>query len=149
MLRLAIRRTSLLGPCTGFTIYVSTDAQTHLVPMVAWVGRISSSPPCTICQLTMPKRYRGRHSAMMHLALLRRPCRNKGKWRREVMLIGLSTATPPLDGSTTRPDASTIQQALSSPTHPNMFRIVARVVDYFPFCLEDACVLRCTKCKFE
>ncbi|KIJ17019.1 hypothetical protein PAXINDRAFT_180193 [Paxillus involutus ATCC 200175] len=75
--------------------------------------------------------------------------RNKGKWRREVMLIGLSTATPPLDGSTTRPDASTIQQALSSPTHPNMFRIVARVVDYFPFCLEDACVLRCTKCKFD
>ncbi|KAF9227780.1 hypothetical protein BS17DRAFT_774296 [Gyrodon lividus] len=81
-----------------------------------------------------------------HAQMLRK---NKDKWRREIMLIGLSAATPMLDASATHLDGSTIQQLLSGPAHTNTFRIVARAVDYFPFCLEDACVLRCTKCTFD
>ncbi|KAF9246398.1 hypothetical protein BU15DRAFT_39557 [Melanogaster broomeanus] len=77
-----------------------------------------------------------------HAQMLRR---NKESWRREIELNGLSTTTLP--EPTAHLDDSTIQQVLLSPTHPDTFRIVARAVDYFPFCLEDACVLRCTKCE--
>ena len=30
---------------------------------------------------------------------------------------------------------------------PNVFRVLARVVDFFPFDLKDACVLRHVKCR--
>ncbi|KIJ69117.1 hypothetical protein HYDPIDRAFT_105685 [Hydnomerulius pinastri MD-312] len=88
---------------------------------------------------------------------------NKGKWQREMLLDGISTISTSLpNGSVTRkepckppskpairPDDSTIQQVLSSPICPNKFTVVARAVDFFPFHLEDACVLRCTTCKSD
>lgn len=42
---------------------------------------------------------------------------------------------------------STIHQVLTSPSCPSKFTVVARVVDFFPFFLEEASVLRCMKCK--
>lgn len=42
--------------------------------------------------------------------------------------------------------STTLQEALAWPA-PTEFKVLARAVDFFPFSLEDACVLRCTKCE--
>ncbi|KAL4067753.1 hypothetical protein J3A83DRAFT_4254123 [Scleroderma citrinum] len=86
---------------------------------------------------------------------------NKEKWKRELMLDGISLVNAPSSESIearSEPIArmpqplphtqdSTIQQVLSSPTCPSKFTVVARVVDFFPFLLEEASVLRCMKCE--
>ena len=48
--------------------------------------------------------------------------------------------------SSTLLDNTTLQEVLARPT-PDTFRVLARAMDFFPFSLEDACVLRCTKCE--
>ena len=86
---------------------------------------------------------------MIRLALLRYICRNKEKWKRENMLNGLTTLPDGSHGeaqSSTLLDNTTLQEVLARPA-PDTFRVLARAVDFFPFSLEDACVLRCTKCE--
>ncbi|KAH7889612.1 hypothetical protein F5I97DRAFT_558528 [Phlebopus sp. FC_14] len=69
------------------------------------------------------------------------------------MLDGISMATASTLRLHVKPVSSagstTIQQVLSSTICPNKFTVVARAVDFFPFLLEDACILRCTKCKVD
>ncbi|KAG9318610.1 hypothetical protein JVU11DRAFT_703 [Chiua virens] len=77
--------------------------------------------------------------------------RNKEGWQRENMLNVL--ASPP-NGSHEESHellkksivVSELHEVLASPA-PNVFRVVARAMDFFPFSLADASVLRCTKCK--
>ncbi|KAH0825903.1 hypothetical protein J3R83DRAFT_7655 [Lanmaoa asiatica] len=38
-------------------------------------------------------------------------------------------------------------QGLPVHSRPGIFRVLARAVDFFPFTLEDACILQCTKCE--
>lgn len=92
---------------------------------------------------------------MIRLALLRYICRNKEKWKRETMLDGLTTLPNGSQGEEARGsvrqlstplDPTTLQEVLVRPA-PDVFRVLARAVDFFPFSLEDACVLRCTKCE--
>ncbi|KAI6036462.1 hypothetical protein BKA83DRAFT_26059 [Pisolithus microcarpus] len=78
---------------------------------------------------------------------------NKDKWKRELMLDRTTWATSP----TPQPTAnqcestgySTIQQVLSDTTCPSTSTVVARAVDFYPFILEDACILRCMKCQAD
>lgn len=86
---------------------------------------------------------------------------NKEKWQRELVLDGISLTDAPTAElivaqyepttrmSNTLPHTrdSTIHQVLTSPSCPSKFTVVARVVDFFPFFLEEASVLRCMKCK--
>ena len=51
-----------------------------------------------------------------------------------------------LKSSPTLPNNTHLRDVLSRPA-PDTFRVLARVVDFFPFSLEDACVVRCTKCE--
>lgn len=70
------------------------------------------------------------------------------------MLNGLTTLSNESHGevhgllrkSSTLLDNTTLQEVLARPT-PDTFRVLARAMDFFPFSLEDACVLRCTKCE--
>lgn len=52
----------------------------------------------------------------------------------------------PRQSSTFLDNAISLQEVLSRPA-PDTFRVLGRAVDFFPFSLEDACVLRCTKCE--
>lgn len=51
-----------------------------------------------------------------------------------------------LKQSSTLLDNTTLQEVLVRPA-PDVFRVLARAMDFFPFSLEDACVLRCTQCE--
>ncbi|KAG8217634.1 hypothetical protein J3R82DRAFT_5787 [Butyriboletus roseoflavus] len=80
--------------------------------------------------------------------------RNKEKWQRENMLNVLTTLPNESHGEThgllgqssTILDNTTFQEVLARPA-PSTFRVLARAMDFFPFSLEDASVLRCTKCE--
>ncbi|KAG6336324.1 hypothetical protein ID866_2773 [Astraeus odoratus] len=83
---------------------------------------------------------------------------NKDQWKRELELDGVSQTPEPglaqnasVDQLRTLPRAvdSTIEEALSSPTCPSKFTVVARTVDFFPFDLQDASVLRCMNCETD
>ncbi|KAI6109680.1 hypothetical protein F5141DRAFT_1116076 [Pisolithus sp. B1] len=78
---------------------------------------------------------------------------NKDKWKRELMLDRASWATSPTPQSMEiqcEPTGySTIQQVLSDTTCPSTSTVVARAVDFYPFFLEDACILRCMKCEAD
>lgn len=41
---------------------------------------------------------------------------------------------------------TTLQEGIAEPA-PGEMKVMARVMDFFPFSLEDACVLRCTNCN--
>ena len=71
-----------------------------------------------------------------------RPCshecyRRREKWEREILQT---------DSEVSAPFYFDLDQALAPPT-PSVFRVLARVSDYYPFDIEDACVLTCPKCK--
>lgn len=78
---------------------------------------------------------------------------NKDKWKRELMLDRTSWPTSPTPQPMTTqrgaPKYSTIREVLSSTTCPSVFTVVARTVDFFPFLLEDACILRCMSCQSD
>ncbi|KAI6045564.1 hypothetical protein EDC04DRAFT_3136891 [Pisolithus marmoratus] len=78
---------------------------------------------------------------------------NKDKWKRELMLDRACWATPPTPQPVTvqlaPTGSSTIHEVLSSTTCSSTFTVVARTVDFYPFLLEDACVLRCMKCQAD
>ncbi|KAH0833790.1 hypothetical protein J3R83DRAFT_10937 [Lanmaoa asiatica] len=71
--------------------------------------------------------------------------RNKSKWRDE---INGTDADGGLYNPMRQPLSSLIslQEALARPA-PDVFKVRARAVDYFPFALEDTCALRCIKCE--
>jgi hypothetical protein len=44
---------------------------------------------------------------------------------------------------------STIAEVMESPFCPSQFRVVARVIDFYPLRLEDCVVLHCSNCHKE
>ncbi|KAF8136492.1 hypothetical protein EV363DRAFT_1319733 [Boletus edulis] len=73
--------------------------------------------------------------------------RNKERWKRENTLNGShEEAHGLLRQSSKNLGNTTLQEVLARPA-PDVFRVLARAMDFFPFSLEDACVLRCTRCE--
>ncbi|KAF8418643.1 hypothetical protein L210DRAFT_3766845 [Boletus edulis BED1] len=69
--------------------------------------------------------------------------RNKSRWGDDVTAGGSTNGD--LYGLMDRSFVS-LQEALARPA-PDVFKVQARAVDYFPFALEDACALRCPMCE--
>lgn len=122
--------------------------------MGVWAGMIHLSSPYTIRQATTSKRCRGRYNYNYSFGLPQTFCRNKEKWKREITLNGPGILSNGLHGvSYGLPEQSsillgsiTLKEALARPA-PVEFKVLARAMDFFPFSLEDACVLRCAKCE--